>query len=85
MLRVRSVTSLEMLGIFAGLHTNMSLLQWRKSTSSLSYLGSRVAPIFTVLARSPASICTALASSATLKALAMGAWPDYVVWMVLGG
>jgi hypothetical protein len=36
------MTSEETFGISAGLHTNMSLLWRRKSTSSLSYLGSRV-------------------------------------------
>jgi hypothetical protein len=40
--------------------------------SSLSYLGSRVAPIYTVLVGSMASICTALASSAALKASDVG-------------
>jgi hypothetical protein len=39
--------------------------------SSLSYLGSSVAPICRVLAWSPASICMALASSVALKALAV--------------
>jgi hypothetical protein len=37
--------------------------------SSLSYLGSKLALIYTVLARFPASICMALASSSVLKTL----------------
>jgi hypothetical protein len=40
--------------------------------SSLSYLGSRVAPIYTVFVGSPALICTALVSSSALKAPTMG-------------
>jgi hypothetical protein len=40
--------------------------------TSLSYLGSKLAMICMVLARSPASICTALASSAALKAPNVG-------------
>jgi hypothetical protein len=68
MLRVSSATSQENVG----LHANMSLLHRRKSTSSLSYLGSRRAPIGTVLAGSPASICMTLASSAALKAPDVG-------------
>jgi hypothetical protein len=40
--------------------------------SSLSYLWSRLALIYMVLAWSPASICMALASSATLKELDVG-------------
>jgi hypothetical protein len=55
--------------ISSGLHTNISLLHQRKSMSSPSYLGFRLAPIWTVLAGSSTSIYTALASSATLKAL----------------
>jgi hypothetical protein len=67
MLRVCSVTSQETPDISTGLHANISLLHQRKSTSSLSYLGSKLAPIYMVLAGSPTSICTALASSAALK------------------
>jgi hypothetical protein len=37
--------------------------------SSLFYLGSKLAPIYMVLAGSPASIYTALASSSILKML----------------
>jgi hypothetical protein len=61
------VTSRETLGISPGLHANMSLLHRRKSTSSLSYLGFKLALIWMVLAGSSASISTALASSAALK------------------
>jgi hypothetical protein len=61
------VTSRETPGIFAGLHTNMSLLSRRKSMSSLSYLASKLVPIYMVLAGSPASIFMALASSSILK------------------
>jgi ethanolamine utilization microcompartment shell protein EutL len=50
----------------------MSLLHRRKSTSLLSYLGSKLASICTVLVGSPASICMALASSIALKALDVG-------------
>jgi hypothetical protein len=45
----------------------MSLLHQKKSTNSLSYLGSKLAPICTVLAGSSISICTTLVSSAALK------------------
>jgi hypothetical protein len=65
---VCSMTSRETPNISTGLHTNMSLLCWSKSMSSLSYLGFKLAPICTVLAGSPASICTALVSSSALKA-----------------
>jgi hypothetical protein len=66
------MTSEETFGISAGLHTNMSLLWRRKSTSSLSYLGSRVVLICTVLVGSLASIHMALASLVTLKAPTVG-------------
>jgi hypothetical protein len=72
MLRVCSVTSRETPSISARLHANMSLLRRRKSTSSLSYLGSKLAPICTVLAGFLASICTTLASSSILKTLDIG-------------
>jgi hypothetical protein len=39
------MTSLGMLGMFEGLHTNMLLLMQRKSMSTASYLGSRAMPI----------------------------------------
>jgi hypothetical protein len=45
MLRVCSMTFWEMSDISAGLRTIMSLLHWRKSTSSLSYLGFKTDPI----------------------------------------
>jgi hypothetical protein len=48
-----SVTSLEMPGMFEGLHANMSLFAQRKSTSTTSYLGSRVVPTRTVLLLEP--------------------------------
>jgi hypothetical protein len=67
MLMVCSVTSRETPDISSGLHTKMSLLHRRKSTSSPSYLGLKPAPIWTVWVGSSTSICTALASSATLK------------------
>jgi hypothetical protein len=67
MLRVCLVTSWETPGISSGLHANISLLRWRKSTSLLSYLRPKLAPICMVLARSPASICMYLASSSVLK------------------
>jgi hypothetical protein len=47
--------------------------------SSLYYLGSKLAPICTILVGSPTSICTALASSVTLKA------PDVRGMAVLSG
>jgi hypothetical protein len=72
MLRVCSVSSHEMLGISIGLHATMSLWHQRKSTSSLSYLGLKLAPNWMVLAGSMASICMALASSAALKVPGMG-------------
>jgi hypothetical protein len=50
----------------------MSLLHCKKSTSSLSYLGSKLAPICTVLPGFLISICTALASSSALKTLDVG-------------
>jgi hypothetical protein len=67
MLCVCLVTSWETPGISSGLHANISLLCWRKSTSLLSYLRPKLAPICMVLARSPASICMYLASSSVLK------------------
>jgi hypothetical protein len=67
MLRVCLATSRETPGISAGLHANMSLLRWRKSTSSLSYLGFKLATICMVLAGFPASIWTALVPSSILK------------------
>jgi hypothetical protein len=45
----------------------MSLLHSRKSTSSPSYLGFKLAPIWMVLVGSSASICMDLAFSTTLK------------------
>jgi hypothetical protein len=54
--------------ISARLHTNISLLYQNKSASSLSYLGSKLAPVCMVLAGSSASICMALALSTALKA-----------------
>jgi hypothetical protein len=71
-LRVCSVTSQEMPGISARLRVNISLLHQRKSRSSLSYLGSRLAPIYMVLAGSLSLICMALVSSAALKAPDVG-------------
>jgi hypothetical protein len=55
------MTSRETPSISIELHANMSLLHWWKSMSSLFYLGSRLAPCYTVLPRSPTSICRALA------------------------
>jgi hypothetical protein len=69
MLRVCSATSQETADISAELHTNMSLLCWRKSTSSLSYLGFQLAWICTVLSGFLASICMPFAYSSTLKML----------------
>jgi hypothetical protein len=68
MLRVCSTTSRETPGISVRLHTNRSLFPWRKTMSSLSYFGSRLAQIYTVLARISVSICMALASSSALQA-----------------
>jgi hypothetical protein len=62
------MTSWETPDISAELHAKRFLWHWRKSMSSPSYLGLKMAPIWMVWARSSASICTALASSATLKA-----------------
>jgi hypothetical protein len=62
------VTSREAPSISVGIHTNRSLFCWRKSTSSLSYFGSWLAPICMVLAGCSMSICTTLASSSALKA-----------------
>jgi hypothetical protein len=50
----------------------MSLLHERKSMSSLSYFGFKLALIGMVLAGSSMSICMALASSTTLKMLDEG-------------
>jgi hypothetical protein len=61
------MTSREMLGISIGLHINMSLLSQKKSKSSFSNLGSRLAPICTVLVGSSTSICIALASSVAFQ------------------
>jgi hypothetical protein len=69
MLRVCSVTSRGTPDISTGLHTNMSLLCWGKLTSSPSYLGFRLFPIWTVLVGSSMSICIYLASSTALKVL----------------
>jgi hypothetical protein len=60
------VTSWETPGISVGLHANISLLRGRKSTNSLSYLGSKLAPICAILVGSLSSIWTALASLTTL-------------------
>jgi hypothetical protein len=67
------VTFREMAIISTGLHAKMSLLIGRKSMSSLSYLGSKLAPICTVLVGSSTSIFKAVASSASLKMLKVGA------------
>jgi hypothetical protein len=67
MLRVCSTTSWEMPSNSIGFHANMSMLRWRKSISSLSYLGSKLTSIYTVLAGSLALIHMALASSSILK------------------
>jgi hypothetical protein len=63
------VTSRETPDISTKLHVNMSMLHQRKSMSLLSYLGSKLAPIYMVLARSLALICTALVSLSVLKML----------------
>jgi hypothetical protein len=68
MLSVCSLTSRKTPDISSRFHVNMSMLRWRKSTSSPSYLGSRPVPICTILVGFPTLICTALASSSTLKA-----------------
>jgi hypothetical protein len=44
-----SATSLGMPGMSEGLHVNMSLFTWTKSTSTASYLESRAVPTRTVL------------------------------------
>jgi hypothetical protein len=49
MLNMCLVTSQETPGISAGLHANRSRLHWRKSASSLFYLGSKLAPFCTIL------------------------------------
>jgi hypothetical protein len=56
-------------GISTGLHANMSLLCQRKSTSSLYYLGSRLALIYMIFAGSLIQMCMTLASSSVLKML----------------
>jgi hypothetical protein len=56
-------------GISTGLHANMSLLCQRKSTSSLSYLGLRLALIYMIFAGSLIQMCMTLASSSVLKML----------------
>jgi hypothetical protein len=63
------VTSRETPDISIGLRANMSLLHWRKSMSSLSYLGSKPTLICMVLVGFLASICMPLASSSILKTL----------------
>jgi hypothetical protein len=75
MLRVCSATSRDTPIVSAGLHVNMSLLHWRKLTSSLSYLGSRLAPICKVLAGFSVLMGTAVASSSALKMLDVGSIP----------
>jgi hypothetical protein len=72
MLRVWSATSWETPDISVGLNANRSQLHWRKSTSSLSYLGSKLAPIHTVLVESSMPICTTLASLSVLKMPGVG-------------
>jgi hypothetical protein len=84
MLMVCSATSRETPDIFAKLHANMLSLRQRKSTRSLSYLGFKPSLIWTVLAGSSASICTALASTTALKASdeggIAGLGDDEVAW-----
>jgi hypothetical protein len=75
MLRVCLATSWDTHDIYVGLHANGSLLHWRKSKSSLSYLGSRLAPIYMVLARISASMGTAFVSSSALKMPDVGGIP----------
>jgi hypothetical protein len=69
MLRVCLVTSRGTPGISTGLHANISLLHRRKLVSTLSYLGSRLAPICTILAGCSVQMCTTLASLSVLKTL----------------
>jgi hypothetical protein len=63
------VTSQDTPNISTRLHANMSFLCQRKSTSSLSCLGFKPAPILMVLTGSSVSICNSLASLAALKVL----------------
>jgi hypothetical protein len=69
------MTSRETPSISTGLHTNRSWLHWRKSTSLLSYLRSKLDLIYTVLVGLSMSICTALVSSPMLKTLGVGGIP----------
>ena len=48
--KVCSATSLGMPGISEGFHAKISLLSWRKSTSTLFYLEESVVPMRTLLA-----------------------------------
>jgi hypothetical protein len=66
------MTSQETPNISAELHSNISLLHQRKSMCLLSYWGSKLNLICTILAGSPALICIALASSTALKVSDIG-------------
>ena len=61
-------TSLGMLGMSKGLHANTSAFAWRKSTSTTSYLGSRVELILNTLPSNTSGLRKmSLVSSASSK------------------